>query len=114
MIYRHVFKGLEVRTGDLLATTDGSRFLAGQFWRLVGRLVPGAVDHIVVYVGPGPRCVEAGAKMRVIQFQALDDWDGEAMRGQRGLVDTLYGAAYPLAGQGASPEREQEIRRGVA
>ena len=114
MIYTHTFKGLEVRTGDLLATEDGSPRLAGQFWRMVGGLIPGAVDHIVVYVGPGPRCVEAGAKMKVVAFEARDDWDGEAMHDARGFIDTLYGAAYPLAGRGIAPEREADIRSQVA
>jgi len=56
-----------VQTGDIICTTDGGgEIFAGQFWRLVGKLIPGEVDHIAVYVGPQGRCVEAGAKGRVI------------------------------------------------
>ena len=114
MIYRHAFKGIEVQTGDLLATRNGTQLLEGQFWRIIGGFIPGKVDHIVVYVGPGTRCVEAGAKKKVIQFEAMEDWDGVIMQGERGFIDTLYGAMFPLVGHGFSSEKEIEIRQGVA
>lgn len=108
--------GLTLQTGDLICTSDGSgEILAGQFWRLLGRLVPGPVDHIVVYVGPGGQCVESAA-FGVVRFEFPDaTWDGEAMMGQRGaFVDTLYGVAYPLVGKGFTPEQESAIRLQVA
>ncbi|MEF2230090.1 MAG: hypothetical protein V3571_04110 [Pseudodesulfovibrio sp.] len=114
MIHTHTFQGVTVRTGDLLATRDGTPRLSGQFWRIVGGLIPGEVEHIVVYVGLGPRCVEAGAKGKVLAFEARDDWDGEAMQGDRGFIDTLHGAAYPLAGKDVPPEKETRIRETVA
>jgi len=33
----------------------------------------GDVDHVVIYVGPGGRCVEAGAKGKVITFDIIDN-----------------------------------------
>jgi hypothetical protein len=32
--------------------------LPGEFWRLVGRLVPGDVDHIAIYIGPDAHCLK--------------------------------------------------------
>lgn len=111
-----VLDGLPLQTGDLICTSDGGgEVLVGQFWRLLGRLVPGQVDHIVVYVGPGGRCVESAA-LGVIIFEFPDArWDAQAMRSQRGgLIDTLVGVAYPLAERGLSPEQEQAVRLAVA
>ncbi len=72
MIYSYEMNGLKLQTGDLICTTDGGgENIEGQFWRLIGKLIPGDVDHIVVYVGPGGRCVEAGAKGKVITFEVF-------------------------------------------
>lgn len=108
--------GLPLRTGDLIFTVDGNRdsFL-GEFWLIVGRMIPGVVDHVVIYLGPDGRCVEAGARGEVIAFDmAGPRWDGNAMAPQRGLIDRLYGIADPIEGRGIPPEREQEIRLQVA
>lgn len=116
MVYEYTINGLKLRTGDLICTTDGGGvFLVGEFWRLVGKLIPGDVDHIVIYIGPGGRCVESGAKGRVIEFEIPGDtWDSDAMYSQRKLIDTLYGVAYPLAERNLSNDRENEIRGKVA
>ena len=115
-IYDTTINGLVVRTGDLICTVDGERSLVpGQFWWFVGRLIPGEVDHIVVYVGPGGRCVEAGAKAKVVEFEAPPGgWDAHAMFGQRGFVDRFYGVAYPLENRDLSPEATEAIRGEVA
>ena len=115
MVYEHIISGLTVRTGDLICTTDGGGKLpAGEFWRLVGKLIPGDVDHIAVYIGPNGRCIESGAKGRVIDFEIPEDtWDADAMVGQRWLIDTLYGIAYPLADKNFSEETETQIREMV-
>ena len=109
-------QGLEIKPGDLICTTDGGRTVGpGQFWWLVGKLIPGDVDHIAVYVGPQGRCVEAGAKGRVVAFEVpRETWDAAAMLPYRGFEDVLYGVAYPLAGRTLSPQREVEIRLAVA
>lgn len=115
MVHAFEINGLPVRTGDLICTTDGGgKGLAGLFWRIVGKIIPGKVDHIAVYVGPEGRCSEAGAK-GVITFDMKGDaWDPMEMKDRRGLLDTLYGIAYPLADKNFSTERENEIREGVA
>lgn len=117
MVHTREIEGLTVRTGDLICTTDGGDAdITGQFWRFIGKLIPGDVDHIVIYVGPEGRCVEAGAKGKVIAFDMTDGvWDEKKMRRQRGpFADIFYGVAYPLGSVGADPEREAAIREDVA
>jgi hypothetical protein len=116
MMHTFQINGLPVRTGDVLCTTNGRPdILPGEFWRLVGRLVPGEVDHVAIYVGPGGRCVEAGT-CGVISYTIPGDvWDAEKMVPQRGLIiDQLVGAAYPLEGRELAPEEHACIRREVA
>ncbi len=115
MVYEYIIDGLTVRTGDILCTTDGGgELLVGEFWRLVGKMIPGDIDHIVIYIGPGGRCVESGATGRVIEFEIPSNhWDADAMYDQRKLIDTFYGIAYPLADKGFSEDRENQIRKKV-
>ena len=116
MIHNYTIEGLSVRTGDLICTSDGSEnFVSGQFWRMIGKLILGDVDHIVIYIGPEGRCVEAGAKGCVIAFDVRNHkWDAYKMEAQRRLIDTLYGVAYPLKDKKFSEGTEAEIRRSVA
>ena len=116
MIHTYQINGLTVQTGDVICTMNGKPdILPGEFWRLVGRLVPGDVDHVAMYLGPEGRCIESGAK-GVVTFEAEGgEWLAETMMRKRGhLVDTFYGVAYPLAGRGLSPELEEQIREDVA
>lgn len=116
MAYTYKIHNLTLQTGDIVCTTNGKPdILPGEFWRLVGRLVPGEVDHVAVYLGPGGRCVEAGAR-GVITFEVHEGaWEAEHMMRERGhLVDTFHGAAYPLAGRGLSHELEEQIRTDIA
>jgi hypothetical protein len=89
--------------------------LPGEFWRLVGRLVPGDVDHVALYLGPGGRCIEAGA-LGVSLFEVQgDSWNTEKMAVQRGfLFDDLFGVAYPLEERGFLLEEQATIRQEVA
>lgn len=120
MITVHTYQidGLTVRTGDLICTntTEQESLFGGLFYQIFGTLIPGDVDHIVVYVGPGGRCVEAGAKYRVTTFNIKGNtWDCSKMIEERGpILDNLYGAAYPLAGLSLSSEEEAGIRKRVA
>jgi len=116
MIFTYEVNGLTVKTGDIICTMNGKpNILPGEFWRLVGRLVPGDVDHIAVYIGPDGRFVEAGA-LGVVTFEIHDGvWHAEHSMAERGmLVDTFYGAAYPLMEIGLTRDEEDEIRKGVA
>lgn len=116
MIYSYEINSIPVQTGDIICTMNGKPdILPGEFWRLVGMLVPGDVDHIAIYVGPEGRCVEAGA-LGVVTFEVREGrWDSEHIMPERGmLVDTFYGVAYPLRNIGLSREEEIAIREGVA
>jgi hypothetical protein len=117
-VHTYQIDGLTVRTGDLICTntTKGESVFGLLFWRLFGMLIPGEVDHIAVYVGPGGRCVEAGAKYRVTTFDIKGNtWDSSKMIKERGpILDNLYGIAYPLADLSLSSEEETEIRKRVA
>jgi hypothetical protein len=114
-IYTHIYNGLRVATGDVLCTHDGDENSAfGRIWRYMGLLVPGEIDHTLVYVGPGGRCVESGAK-GVIAFEMPGEaWEAQSLYSQRWLADSLVGAAYPLQGLHLAPREEERIRLGVA
>ena len=116
MIHSYEVNGLPVKTGDIVCTMNGKpNILPGEFWRLVGRLVPGDVDHIAIYLGPEGRFVEAGA-LGVVTFEIHAGlWQPEHIMVERGmLVDTFYGVAYPLEGIGLTHDEEVTIRAGVA
>lgn len=115
MAYSFEINGLAVKTGDLICTQDGGGpVIPGEFWRLIGKLIPGDVNHIVIYVGPGGRCVEAGPH-GVISFETASPvWNSSQTLEVRGFVDQLYGVAYPLSGRGFAAEKEEEVRQSVA
>ena len=116
MIYTYEIEGIAVQTGDIICTMNGKPdILPGEFWRLVGRLVPGDVDHVAIYLGPNGRCAEAGAK-GVITFEVPNgEWNTERMARQRGLLfDTFYGVVSPLDVLGYSEEDEHNMRMAIA
>lgn len=115
MIYTHIFNGLQVSTGDILCTRDGEESsLFGQLWRLLGKLVPGEVDHCLVYIGPGGRCIESGPKGVIVFEMQGEVWDARPLFSRRWILDTFHGAAYPLASRGLSAGEEKRIRLEVA
>jgi len=87
----------------------------GDYWRILGLLIPGEVDHVAVYVGPDGRCVEACAR-GVYTFDLEDgQWAPEKMFKHRGrLKDHLVGVAYPLQAPGGVTEPEVRVRQAVA
>jgi len=117
MIYSYTINGLSVQTGDILCLAfDGEDNPApGDYWRILGLLIPGEVDHVAVYIGPEGRCVEASVK-GVITFDLKEGrWIPEKMFRQRGLFkDRLVGVAYPLHGFELAPDVEIHIRQSVA
>ncbi len=116
LIHEYALNELLIQTGDIICTTDIELTIdAGQFWRLLGRLLPGSVDHVAVYVGPGGRCVESGVR-GVNTFYIHDsNWNAKKMIKHRGrFLDQLYGVAYPLRGRGISDQQERSIRGSVA
>lgn len=115
MVYSFEVNGLAVKTGDLICTTDGGGpVVPGEFWRLVGKLIPGEVDHVVIYIGPGGRCVEAGPKGVISFDDQSSTWNSANMFEQRDLIDQLYGIAYPLSGRGLTSRQEEAVRESVA
>ncbi len=117
VIYTYTLDGLQIQTGDILCLAFGrdENISPGDYWRIIGLLVPGEVDHVAVYVGPGGRCVEACAK-GVYTFDLEDnEWAAEKMFKHRGrFKDQLVGVAYPLHGLGYTAEEETQIRYSVA
>ena len=117
MVHGYLLNGLSIRTGDVICTKNGNEiYLSGHFWFLVGMLIPGEIDHVAIYIGPGGRCIEAGAKGCVIDFYVRNNqWDAKAMGPDRGgLLDRFFGVAYPLSGKNFEPDREETIRQEVA
>jgi hypothetical protein len=116
MVHTYQIDGVPLQTGDIICTHNGKPdILPGEFWRFVGRLIPGEVDHVAVFLGPGGRCVEAGAR-GVVLFEARGEaWDTERMALERGLLfDTFFGVASPIDGQGLAEVEEEELRGRVA
>ena len=116
MIYTYQIEGIALQTGDIICTMNGKPdILPGEFWKLIGRLVPGDIDHVAIYLGPNGRCVEAGAH-GVIKFTVFNgEWDTERMARRRGhLFDTFYGIASPIDGLEVSEEEQVEMRSRVA
>lgn len=115
MIHHTTICGIAVRTGDLICTSDGHQHaLFSQAYELLGTLIPGPVDHVAIYVGPGRRCIEAGLH-GVIAFEAIGEcWDAPAMFAKRTIADTIYGIGDPTSGRGFYPALEAAIRNEVA
>ncbi len=116
MIYTYNLEGLTLKTGDIICTTDFELEIeAGEFWRLLGRLLPGEIDHIAIYIGPGGRCVESGGRGVVTFDLRGDSWIPKKMTKHRGpFLDQLYGVAYPLQDRGIPEDEEMRIRHSVA
>ena len=117
MIHDHVFDGIPVRSGDVLCTQDGVREgtsaslrLFAQIWRLLGKLSPGEIDHCLVYIGPGGRCIESAARGVIVFEMPGESWNASLLMKERLLLDALVGVAYPLAECGLSEDEEMRIR----
>ncbi len=117
MIHTYAINGIQVQTGDILCLAfhgDPQNHPVNQ-WRLLGLLIPGEVDHVAVYVGPGGRCVKS-AYRGVYEFHLDgDQWTPKKMYKYRGrFKDDFIGAAFPLRGRGLSEMDENRIRQSVA
>jgi hypothetical protein len=116
MVFEYAINGVPVQTGDIICTTDGKPdILPGEFWRLLGRLLPGDVDHAIIYLGPEGRCVESSGR-GVITFEIQNGcWQCDNLIWERGtLVDTFYGVVYPLKDRGLPASEEVRIREEIA
>jgi len=109
MIYEIRINNRLLKTGDIISTKDGTNSIYSLGYRVLGALIPGEVDHSVLYIGPGGLCVEAGM-FGVIAFTAADQWDSREMLAERGLLDTFIAATSVLTGRGLSSEEEYTAR----
>lgn len=109
MVYKFEVSGRTLKTGDIISTKDGTNSIFSLGYRMLGKLIPGKVDHSVLYVGPGGLCVEAGT-FGVISFTAVDRWNSEEMLAERGLLDTFVAASSVLTGRGMTPDEEDAAR----
>jgi hypothetical protein len=112
MIYEDMIENRKVKTGDIISTKDGNNSIYALGFKVLGELIPGTVDHTVMYIGPNGLCVESGLA-GVIAFNVGTKWDSEDMFAKRGLIDTFYAASSVLAGKGLSTEKEEDIRNFV-
>jgi hypothetical protein len=115
MIYQSEINGVPLQSGDIICTTDGKPdLLPGEFWRLIGRLLPGDVDHIVIYTGPQGRFVEAGGR-GVSTFEMPGrSWASEQILLERAtLVDTFYGIVIPFRSLQLSTTEERRKREDI-
>ncbi|HBX69206.1 MAG TPA: hypothetical protein DEH25_07445 [Chloroflexi bacterium] len=117
MIYTTTINNVQIQTGDILCLTfhDDVSEHPVNHWRLLGLIIPGEVDHVAIYIGPGGRCVES-AYRGVYEFDLGGDlWIPKKMYKYRGrFQDDFVGAAYPLEGRGLSETESYAIREGVA
>jgi len=117
MIHTTKINGLDVQTGDILclAFHGDSENHPVSHWRLLGLVIPGEVDHVAVYIGPGGRCIES-AYRGVYKFDLEGgEWLPKKMYKYRGrFKDDFVGVAYPLQNRDLSKSEEQRIRHGVA
>lgn len=109
MVYEFNINGRTLKTGDIISTKDGSNSIFSLGYRLLSKIIPGKIDHTVLYVGPGGLCVEAGI-FGVISFTAADRWNSRDIFTERGLLDTFVSASSILAGRGLSAEAEYAAR----
>ncbi|MDZ4718187.1 MAG: hypothetical protein SH847_06915 [Roseiflexaceae bacterium] len=103
--------GVTIKSGDLICTRDGNQHaLFSKAYEALGLIIPGPIDHVAIYVGPGPRFIEAGP-FGVIDYELPGStWDSAAIFRRRMIADTIYGVADPVSGRGFSPALENAIR----
>ena len=99
MVCHELLEGRLIRTGDLIGTVDGGASLYGFLFRVIGVLIPGKPDHIAIYLGPDGICAEAGPMgVNLFRFPG-GKWNAALMRGQREIIDTLFGVCSPIDGR---------------
>jgi len=115
VIHRYRIQGVPVLTGDILCTRDGdSKGLIGAFWKALGSVVPGEIDHCALYLGPGTRFIEADARGVSVLSMPGQRWDAEALFHRRLFVDTFVGVAYPLHGLRIPQRQQGRVRLSIA
>ena len=105
------FEGTKLQPGDIVCTRDGTQgSVGGRMWDLIGSLLPGEADHIALYVGPGPRFLEAGPH-GVRYFEMPDGhWDSTLQHGERGFLDRFIGVVSPYPVLADADAAEHSLR----
>jgi hypothetical protein len=94
MVYTYQIEGIALQTGDIICTMNGKPdILPGEFWRLVGRLVPGDVDHVAIYLG---RTDDVGPVSDQVHFDG--EWNTERMARRRGHLFVILRCYIGCAG----------------
>jgi len=109
MVYEYSINGRLLKTGDVISTMDGTNSIKSLGFLVLGAVIPGDIDHSVLYVGPGGLCVEAGI-FGVTSFTAGETWNSEETFAARGLLDTFVSASSVLSGRGLSSDEEDTAR----
>ena len=109
MVYEYTINGKTLKSGDIISTKDGNNSIFSLGFTLLGHLIPGKVDHTVIYAGPDGLCVESGMR-GVITFESGPQWNSDATFKQRGLIDTFYAASSVFGKGDFSPEDEYMMR----
>jgi uncharacterized protein YycO len=109
MVYEFVINGRHLKTGDIISTKDGNNSIYTLGFHILGLMIPGTVDHTVMYVGPDGLCVESGMR-GVIAFNAATKWNSDAMFKERGLADEFYAASSVFTRNDISTDEEKTIR----
>lgn len=109
MVYEFSINGRLLKTGDVISTKDGTNSIYSLGYRILGAMIPGDIDHSVLYVGPGGLCVEAGM-FGVVAFISGDNWHSKEMLSERGLLDTFVAASSILVNRGLSSNEDDEAR----
>ena len=112
-VFKETLEGKKISTGDIIATVDGEASFYGLFSKIIGELIPGRPDHIVIYLGPVGICIEAAPK-GVDLFRFFGErWDAQRMKERRGMVDTLFGIGNILRGRYPDPIKEEKVQETV-
>ena len=109
MVYEYTINGRRLKSGDIISTKDGDNSIYSLGFALLGHLIPGKVDHTVIYVGPEGLCVESGMR-GVISFQAGNQWNAEKTFKERGLIDTFFAASSAFSDRRFSAADERHAR----
>jgi len=112
MVYEYEINGKMLKTGDIISTGDGNNSIYSLGFRLLGAVIPGKVDHSLLYIGPDGLCVESGI-FGVVTFNAEHVWDSERTFPDRMLIDSFYAASSVFPGRGIASDDETRIREFV-
>jgi len=109
-LFEYELDGIPLQTGDLICTRDGSdTILAGEFWKIIGTLIPGEVDHVAVYLGPKGAASRRDRTACSCSRSRTGVGCGSMFQ-KRGIVDQLHGVAFPLRKRKLGIEATQRMR----